>query len=260
MPVFPRHNERHNRERRGIVLTEFCFALVAFVTHLVQGITGFGSTVLAMPFVVNLVDARVAIPVLTLLSLFFSSGLVLLDRGKIVWREVFLMTGFMAIGAPVGIYFFKHLPKEVYKPAMGTLIVVIALWGLLRFFSARAASIRLPRWLRRALLVVGGVTQGAFGSSGPFAVLYAEGALTEKSEFRTTMSAMWILINLIVLPQYFWAGIDVAEVSRLTAVSLPAIFLGLAAGMLLHRKIPQRGFSLLIYFVLLLSGLFNLIY
>lgn len=252
-----RLRKKTEKTRRSL-LTDFLFACVVFATHFVQGITGFGGTVLAMPFVIHMVDPRVAIPVLTVLSLLFSLTLALMDRGRIVWREVFVITAHLALGAPFGVLFFRYLPREIYKPAMGTLILIIACWGLLRIVSARAAAINVRMWVKRALLIFGGVTQGAFGSSGPFVILYAEGALKEKSEFRTTLTAMWALINAIVLPQYIIAGTNTAEVMRLSAVSLPAIFLGLGAGMLGHKKIDAGKFSLVIYSVLLVSGLFNL--
>lgn len=212
-----------------------------------------------MPFVVHLVDAHVAIPVLTILSLVFSATLALMDRKRIIWREVFRITIHLALGAPIGILFFKHLSSEVYKPAMGTLIVLIALWGLLRLVSARVAAVDLPLWFTRLLLFVAGITQGAFGSSGPFVIPYAEKALSGKSEFRTTLTAMWALINAIVLPQYFLAGTNPEEVLHLSLAALPAIFLGLFAGLAAHHKINQKNFSLLIYSILLFSGLFNLI-
>ena len=243
--------------KEGFVLKEFLFALVTFFSHFVQGITGFGSTALAIPFAVNLVDSHVAIPVLTLLSLVFSAVLSALDRKHIVWREAFKIVLFLAIGAPFGILFFKYLPREIFKPALAVMMILIALWGLLRLISPRCAAVDLPMWTRLLLLVAGGVAQGAFGSSGPFVIFYAEAALKNKGEFRTTLTAMWAMINTIVLPQYFLAGVDVSAVFRLTAVSLPAIFMGMAAGMAAHRRIDQRRFSLIIYTVLLVAGLFN---
>ena len=241
-------------------MTELLFAIAAFGSHFVQGITGFGGTVLAMPFVIHLVDPHVAVPVFVMLSLLFSASLAMMDRKKIVWREVLMIATHMMLGAPLGILFFKYLPVAIYKPIMGALFVLIALWGLLRLVSPKAASVDLGTWVRRVFLVVGGITQGAFGSSGPFIVFYAENALKEKSEFRTTMNAMWAVTNVLFLPQYLWAGVDTTVVLRLTGCSLPAIFLGLVMGMLVHKKIEQKRFSLLIYTVLLISGLFNLIY
>lgn len=212
-----------------------------------------------MPFVLHLVDAHVAIPVLTILSLVFSTVLALMDRKRIIWSEVFRIAMYLALGAPFGILFFKHLSGEVYKPAMGTLIVLIALWGLLRLVSARVAAVDLPLWSTRLLLLVAGITQGAFGSSGPFVIPYAEKVLNGKSEFRTTLTAMWAVINAIVLPQYFLAGTSPSEVLHLSLTSLPAIFLGLFAGLAAHHRINRKNFSLLVYSILLFSGLFNLL-
>ena len=78
------------------------FLLVIFSTNLIQGITGFAGTVLAMPFVILLYGIDVAKPSLTILALL--AGLLIAVRGykDIVWKEFFKILILMFIGLFAG--------------------------------------------------------------------------------------------------------------------------------------------------------------
>lgn len=247
-------------ETGGLGVREFCFAAVVFATYCIQGVTGFGGTVLALPFAVRLVaDPRVVVPVLTLQSLIFCACFLLMDRSGVVWRKVGIMVFYLSLGAPVGVFFFKSIPPSTFKPVLGALIVAIALWGIARARCARLARFVPGPILSRLMLVLGGAVQGSFGSGGPFVMLYAETAFKDKGEFRTSLLALWFLSNLIVVPQYFLAGIDVPQVLSLTAWSIPAVLVGLILSLPLHRRLGQRSFLLVLYAFLFLAGLFTLL-
>ncbi len=235
------------------------FAAVVFTTFCIQGITGFGSTILALPFVIYLVDdPHVVIPTLTILSLIFCSVLLIKDYRNIAWRKMGNMLIYMVIGGPFGVLLFKSITREVFLPFLGCIIIIIAVWGLLRIKVERFAVIKLSPWLGKLLLFTGGAVQGAFASGGPFVMPYAEEVFKDKSEFRTSLQALWLFSNIIVTMQYFMAGIDITRVFYLSAVSTPAVLLGLALSLKLHQKLNLRTFLLLLYFFLLLAGLFTL--
>ena len=44
------------------------FGMVVLITHFLEGITGFGCTVLALPFCIMLVGIKAAVPVLVILA------------------------------------------------------------------------------------------------------------------------------------------------------------------------------------------------
>ncbi len=229
---------------------------MVFVTYCIQGMTGFGGTVLALPFVVRLIDdPRKAVPVLTVLSLLFCLCFLLKDRSNLAWRKVAVMVFYLSLGAPAGVYLLKAVPPRVYGPLLGSIVVSIALWGILRSSCASLRRFAPGPLLGRAMLVVGGAVQGAFGSGGPFVLLYAESAFKDKSEFRTSLMGLWFLSNLIVAPQYLLAGMDVSGVLASAALGIPAVLLGLLVSLPLHRKLGERSFYLWLYAFLLLAGL-----
>jgi uncharacterized membrane protein YfcA len=70
--------------------------------------------------------------------------------------------------------------------------------------SVAAVSAR-SMWMR-ILLFCGGIIQGAFGSGGPFVVIYAAKAIHDKRVFRVTLSLIWVCMNGVRLLNWVWHG------------------------------------------------------
>ena len=83
-------------------MNEILFYIVILLANIIQGITGFAGTILAMPFSLKLVGMDVAVPVLNLLGL--ASGVYVLagnyrsvDRKELL-RAVAVMEPAVIIG------------------------------------------------------------------------------------------------------------------------------------------------------------------
>ena len=107
----------------------------------------------------------------------------------------------------------------------------------------------------RGVLVLGGVIHGAFGTGGPFVVIHASKALTDKTHFRAAFSVLWVVLNTILLAKWTLCG-DVwsAHIGALLAVALPFLVGGILLGDFLHYRVNERVFRMIVYAVLVLSG------
>ena len=108
----------------------------------------------------------------------------------------------------------------------------------------------------RLLLVAGGVIHGAFGTGGPFVVIYASQALPEKSLFRVTLSMLWLTLNSFRIGDWLVRdpSLLTPEVWRLVLISLPFMAVGLLAGDRLHRRVDERRFRRIVYATLAAAG------
>lgn len=228
---------------------------VVFLTHFLEGITGFGCTVLALPFAIMLIGTKQAVPVLLFLALLLAAYIVGIDRKRIVWREFFKIVLFVGIGLPFGIFTFGYFDEKVLRWILGVFMVVVAVRGLLSFVIALNEN-RLPKWLLNLLLVAGGFIHGVFSSGGPLVVIYARNALADKSSFRATISMLWLSLNTVMLVQGVVSGRMTAEVWEIIGVCLPFLMAGALGGNWAHRYIKDRYFSQIVYGVLLVAGLF----
>ena len=234
------------------------YLLLGFVvlfTHFLEGITGFGCTVLALPFAILLVGTKQAVPVLLFLALLLAIYIVMIDRKHIVWKEFFRIVLFVGLGLPVGMFTFAYFDENVLRWLLGAFMVVVAIRGGLSCVKALNED-RLPKWVLKLMLVAGGFIHGVFSSGGPLVVIYARKALPDKTNFRATISMLWLSLNTVMLVQNAVSGRMTAEIWEIIAVCLPFLLLGAIAGNVAHRYINDRFFSQIVYSVLLVSGLF----
>ena len=228
---------------------------VVMMTHFLEGITGFGCTVLALPFAIMLIGTKQAVPVLLVLALLLAAYIVWLDWRRIVWREFGRIVLFVGLGLPFGIFTFGYFDEKVLRCLLGVFMVGVAARGLLSHVVSLNES-RIPAWVLKGLLVAGGFIHGVFSSGGPLVVIYARSALADKTNFRATISLLWLSLNSVMLAQGVVSGRMTPEIWEIIGVCVPFLAVGALAGNWAHRHIKDRYFSQIVYGVLLVSGLF----
>lgn len=233
-------------------------ALIVFLTHFQDGITGFGSAALALPFLALLIGLQQSVPALIILGWLLSIFIILQSRQHIVWREYARIMVLAAIGMPIGVWLSGRLPESQLKWILAVFMVAIGTHGLIRQFAKSKSdgpiSESKKRWLS-GFVTLGGVMQGAFGAGGPLIVIYATRAFRGKGVFRCTLCLLWATLNPILIATRWAAGkrIDMA-VLKIVAICLPSMLLGLVLGSIAHHKADEVTFRRIVYAVLVLSG------
>jgi uncharacterized membrane protein YfcA len=232
--------------------------MIVLLTGFQEGVTGFGSTVLALPFVTLLLGLKTAVPVLVILAWVLAALIVLESRRHIVWREYFHIALLVAVGLPFGIWLRQSRPPEELRWILAGFMVAVGAQGLIRQLMGRQHSKMSPRkkLSTSAFLPLGGIIHGAFGTGGPLVVIYAARAITEKTLFRVTMCMMWFTINTIVITQWATGPVRHMHIARTAAVCLPFTLLGLFVGNKAHYRINENVFRMVVYSVLIASGAF----
>ncbi len=233
--------------------------LTVLATHLIEGVTGFGSSVLALPFLTPLAGLKNAVPVLCLLNCVMAAYLVCRSRRSISWKEFGFIALWVAPGVPLGLALYEYLPAAQLCVLLGAAMIVIGADGTrkcLKRTPAETAGAGAKRSvLMRALLLCGGIIQGAFGSGGPFIVIYATKALPEKSLFRVTLSLLWLATNSVRLVVWCVQGtVWNRENLTLSLAALPFMVAGVLIGDYLHRRVDGKVFRLCVYVVLAVAG------
>lgn len=99
------------------MLNQVLFALILLVTCTVEGITGFGGGILALPFLDPLVGLKSAVPALAALGLINSSYRTFTLHKQIVKKELWTMVFFIVLGpgGHVGFCSFTGTAAENYS-------------------------------------------------------------------------------------------------------------------------------------------------
>ena len=234
------------------------FGLIVFVTHFIQGVTGFGCAILAMPFCILLVGIGVARPVLTVLALILDVCLLVRSWKQVDWHQYLHILLFVLPGLPVGMIAYDVLPGTILQRVLAAFMVVVGVQGLVaQTRSRKAASPHAwPAWFLNVLLFVGGAIQGAFTSGGPPVIIYATQNIKDKGAFRATLVAIWTTLNVFIIGDIIARQELAGLAGRLVLSSLPFLALGGLLGDLAHRRISGEAFTQLIYAVLLVSAVF----
>lgn len=238
------------------------YALVGFIVLLgnyQQGVTGFGSNVLALPFVILLLGLDRAVPLLVVQAWVLALLMVAEARRHIDWREYRRVVLLAAAGLPVGLWLARALPEHALRWALVVFMGGVGVEGLIREMAAtapegvRAPRRRVSRWFR-LLVPLGGMMQGAFGTGGPPIVVYADRALRDKSVFRATLSLVWLTLNTVLVATFLATGRLNYELGWLNLACLPATLLGMWLGTHTHYRLNERAFRLSVYGALLLAA------
>ena len=232
-------------------MKDFIFLFVLFVANVIQAITGFAGTVLAMPpsiYLLGMDNAKVVLNVMALLSGLMIAVMSYHHMNK---KELAKICIFMVAGMAIGIQICKALPSEqILLMIYGVIILLIAGKNLLCH-----RQYTLPKALLLVILLLAGVIHGMFVSGGALLVVYATQVLKEKEEFRATLAPVWVVLNSILLVSQVRQGVFAEGNIRLILISIIPLFAATWIGKKLVKKVSQKVFLNLTYVLLLVSGL-----
>lgn len=239
------------------------FYIIILLTNIIQGITGFAGTILAMPPSLILVGYEVAKPVLNVLGI-LAGIYVFLTQGKYVnWKEMKKVVLVMTIGIFFGI-FLKNLfvgNEAVLYKCLGAFVILLAVQGYYNLCSQKqkkessSGKCKGSGLKSGLLLISSGVVHGMFVSGGPLLIAYLSGVIKEKVSFRATISTVWIILNTIILVNDIYTGYWDVNLIRVQAISIPFFIAGMVIGSRLYKIMSQMLFMKLTYILLLISGI-----
>jgi hypothetical protein len=241
-------------------IREILFYIVVLLSNIIQCITGFAGTVLAMPFSVILVGYDVAKPILNILGIAASVYIVAKDYRAINRKELFKMSAVMVFGIIAGFLLKDYIGTNgtlLYR-ILGIVVIVFAIFNAYRFYTKKEDTEFNP-FISVILLITSGVVHGMFVCGGPLLVTYLSGKIKDKEEFRSTISAVWILLNFIIMLTDIKSGYFNANLLIMCAISLAVLALSLFIGNLIYKKMSRDIFLQLTYLLMLISGISLLI-
>lgn len=226
---------------------------IVLATHFIGAITGYGSTLLALPLLLWLIgDLKTSVVALLILGTVQPYHIALYTYRDADWRRICRILLLMGIGLPVGIFSMRHLPRDALILVLG---VVLLAGGLSRLLPGSQEGGRTPPLpVLDLLLLLGGVIHGAFACGGATLAVYAQYALVRKEVVRGTLCMIWVIVNTLMVAGAFVHGDVSASALRLVVVGLPFLLAGNWLGEHSARRISQLRFTQLLAALLVASG------
>jgi uncharacterized membrane protein YfcA len=224
--------------------------LIVFTAYVIFGISGFGSTLIAVPLLAHLMPLKFVIPVILLLDCVSAISMGLRLRVD-VWKPEFLpLLPFLLIGMLAGAFALLNVPAPWLLLILGGFVLVFGT----NYLIARKPIVHLPRWAAAPTGLFAGITSSALGIGGPIYVFYFAARGATPDQIRATVPAVFSFTTIARIAIFTSVGLFNTQILIAAAVLLPVMALGLWCGHRLHGWLTREHTIRIIGGLLLLSG------
>ncbi len=230
----------------------FWVILVIAVANSLGTLTGFGGVSLSMPFLIPMIGVDTAKNLLLISGLVQPIYLAVILRRHVNWKVVKTIFLSCVFTVPAGLLLYNHLPAESLIVVLSMMMIFSGITGILKLRNININT-DSKGWLL-FILIVGGIMQGAL-LTGALLAIYTANYITDKTEFRATISVIWVAtLGSVVLIKLINRSMP-QEIFTMSAYILPFVIAGVVGANIVADKISQRVFAYMINIVMLLGGI-----
>ena len=225
--------------------------LIVFAAYIVFGITGFGSTLIAIPLLAHLFPLKFAVPFFVILDCVGAFNMGLRLRADVMRSELLLLIPFMGLGILAGVWLLMRLHPELLLGGLGVFVLVFGVSYVMR----SGKGIPLPRWAAAPIGIFGGATSAVFGIGGPIHMFFLAGRNAGPDQIRATMPVVFMFTTLSRITLFAIAGLYSPAALVAAGALLPVMALGIWAGHHLHLNLSRATVIRVMGGLLVVSGI-----
>jgi uncharacterized protein len=224
-------------------------AIVGFAA-LVRSTFGFGDALIGMPLLALLIPLRSATPLMAFVGPTLATLLLIREWRHLQVRSALTLILATLAGIPFGLFFLKRVDERAVNAVLASVIILFALYNLLRPGLLRLRTER-SSW---AFGFAAGVLGAAYNTNGPPVILYGVLRGWPPETFRATLQGYFLPTGTAILVGQGIAGLWSAPVLKAYLFSLPLIVLAVLAGTALAKKIHPARFAAAVHILMLAAG------
>ena len=239
----------------GLSYAQFAWvAVVVFGAFVVRGMSGFGAGMIAVPLLAFVIPLQLAVPLCSLLVFVLFVVMLIRDREKVVWPELWLLVPPTIVGAVLGLWLFAVLDNRMLVSMLGGFLVLYALYMLVVSVLGLPQLRCSQRWAMPAGFF-GSFFDTLFGGGGgTLVVIYVNARGVTRAGFRATVAALWFFEMIARIGGYAWAGFYDSQTLLLFVALLPLVWAGTVVGERVGNKVDSDTFGRVLAVMLLASG------
>ncbi len=232
----------------------FIVAATIAMGALVQGVTGFGSALVAMPLLLLLMKPRVAVPLVILNGLLITGFLSMRMRHHLDWSRIGPLFLGSIPGVLAGALFLKEAPAWIIKLLLGVILVGYSLYCLV----GRMPRMKLGSGWGYVAGFLTGAIGAAFSAGGPPVIVYTTLTGWSKDAIKATLSGFFFINGVLIAVAHISTGLTTWRVLSFLPFTLPATLAAVALGSLFYGRLHQKSYLNTIYLLLLAMGVMML--
>lgn len=226
--------------------------LVAF---LVEAAAGFGGTVITVSLASQLLPVDDILARMLPVNIMLSAYMVLRHRKHVDRRLLFArILPWMGVGLVAGYFVARASSPGWLKIAFAVFVLALSVLELVAL-QRKVVPKKLPGFFAAGALLGAGVLHGLFACGGPLAVWTVGREVDDKSVFRSTLSALWLALNVFLLAGFVLDEKMSVLTLRESAVLVPPLILGIVLGERVHARLSPERFRVAIFGLLFVAAL-----
>ena len=231
---------------------------IVFVAAALQRTVGFGFALLAVPLMAFVVPTKSAVVIVFLIGTVTCAWVALHLRSHIEWPTTRRLGLGAIVGAPIGVIILSAVSADTLRLVLGVTTCVAAVWIVVSSWLMHSEVV-VPHPLTTVSVgFASGVINTSLATSGPPLVYELRRTGFHDDRFRATISAVFLLSNLIGLPLLAVAGLITAFDLGLAACSLVACAAGIAVGSRIGGRMEPSHFAWAVDVLLLATGVLTI--
>ena len=237
------------------------FYIIVFLMHIMETITGFGSTSIGIPFLALAVGTEASLLLMSTAGMVLCLIVLITQYKKVQVKEFMIILACILPVMPIGFLLYTKLrtTEWILRLIMGFVITLVSGREIWRRLVQKDRS-DPPAWLIYFSLAAGALLQGMLSIGGALINVYALNRIKDKGAFRATMVSVWLVSNsFILLFRVFYLQAFTPAIWLALLYSLPLIFIAFYLGNKLHKKVPNQAFANLVYLIQLAGGLISIV-
>lgn len=227
--------------------------LIVIVASSLQTSTGYGFSIVGTPFLLLVFPFHEAIQINIILSICLSAVMIYSIRNEIDFTLLKRLVYGSPAGLLAGIFIYLFMDTALIKLGVGIIVLILTMLLISNL------TVKRTGFKDTAAGGLSGLLTTSIGVPGPPLLLYFSGARMDKTVLRSTTLAFYLFVYTISLIMQITFGETNSEIWISSALALPALFIGVALGRLVFKKITQKVFLNITYVILIFTGIYLVI-
>lgn len=229
--------------------------LVLIFANAIQGITGFGKSLVATPILSLFIPTNEVI-IIVILSGFISNILLLIKTIKYSnIKQIWVMIIMGVIGILAGVQLLAIAPVIELKIGMGVMVILSAVM----LGSGLKLKIKENHLSYGVAGITSGFITGLLSMGGPPVVFFFQNQKHKKHEFRGNLTLFFTFTGIFAIASLFLNHLITLDIITKILFFMPASIIGVLLGDYLSHKLEEQLFKKIVLLILIISGVIAII-
>ncbi|MBC8208972.1 MAG: sulfite exporter TauE/SafE family protein [Desulfobulbaceae bacterium] len=230
---------------------ELLTGTIFLVAGFIQGMTGFGSALIALPLLSLFLDIKIAVPLCILNSLVITTTMALQLKKHFEKKKILPLCLAAIPGVILGVTLLKNSGSDIIRISLALLLICYSLYSLLS--TPKHPNLH-PNWAIPAGFL-SGLIGAIFSAGGPPTIIYTALSNWSKDQIKATLTGFFLFNSYLIAIAHTSSGLINSTVLSLFLYSAPMVLVGTLLGGRCYGLLKKDLYLKVIFAFLVVMGM-----